>query len=886
MKVLVTGGTGFIGSTLIRHLIAAKYEVRVLVRQRKDSFLLENLNVEVVDGNVTYIQAVEKAVQGCSVVFNLASLYAFYPFWMRNPKAIYKINVAGTANMLAASLKYGVKKFIHTSTIAIIGAKPDGSPSDETAEFEPRGASHYARSKYLAEQEVLKFCQRGLPAVILNPAIVIGERDHKPTPSGDVIVKFLNKKYPGYFDALWSVADADDVARAHIAAVERGRTGERYILSNTQHYTLKEIFQLLEKSTGVKAPRFKIPHWFLLGFTYLDEVVSYFLFRKKPLMPTEGINFCKMSITYDNSKAIRELGYTPTPFEETLAKAVAWYRKNAYVEPHGILRVKAHGLRFVRGIMQSLGMEKFTDKLNPGTLGFFAMVKILGALRKAGIARNEDGWRKVTQSYLRTEQSRFALAVFGLDLWSDVKGELERTLASAKRHCLQRLVQFMKSQPMFHYELEWSTFDAKSRFKECVDMVEADFDKSGDLVRLEPHLDSETDAEKLGAMPVEVKDLLLRGIIQVYNETQDQNEKKRPIVLKKKWEQWLSKQSGTIPEPWRHRAADFGTRILGATFIRFESLPAGRSADGAGRFQVPLFTQCKHPGLGMLNIVCRFFGDFHEADLWFQFSHIPVDGVPAQEILNKLKAEWGTRAGLLFPASGYHEGIASEACSSDLGPGGVFHAYQFLDFRPFLRVRNELNKRYGRRAKQVISSAALLIWKLAQYKEFEDFKFAIPVDLRATAGRDRTLGFIFIRPGTYFDKQRPDRGFFVFQQEFNRQLFATRKRRSESYELLESYAAAPSALYAATSKFLMGPLKEFGGTLGITIIKKADFFVAPSSDAHKDGFIAFSNFSLPSEGGGKVGVVSMKGPREKIQKHMNVLRDVMQRAMQYDELYF
>jgi hypothetical protein len=275
-----------------------------------------------------------------------------------------------------------------------------------------------------------------------------------------------------------------------------------------------------------------------------------------------------------------------------------------------------------------------------------------------------------------------------------------------------------------------------------------------------------------------------------------------------------------------------------------------------------------------------------EADLWVQFSHIPLDGVPAQEILNKLKKEWGVCGELLFPASGYQEKMAPEVCSSGRGKGEAFHAYQFLDFQPFLKVRNELNKRYGRRARQVISSAALFIWKLAQYKEFEDVKFSIPVDLRATPERERTLGFIFIRPNTYFDRHRSDRGFFMFQQEFNRQLFAVRKRRSESYWLLDAYAVAPPALYAAISKFLLRSLREFSGTLGVSIIKKSDFFVAPLSDAHTDGFIALSNFSLASEDGGKVGVVSMKGPREKVQKYMHVLQDIMHRAIQYDELYF
>jgi dihydroflavonol-4-reductase len=886
MKVLVTGGTGFIGSTLVRHLLAAKYEVRVLARQRKDSFLLENLPLEVVNGDVTNLRAVEKAVEGCSVVFNLASLYAFYPFWVKEPKAIYKINVIGTVHMLEASLKYGVKRFIHTSTIATLNARSGPGPADESTGFESRGASHYARSKYLAEQEVMKFCQKGLPAVILNPAIVIGERDHKPTPSGDVIVKFLNKKYPGYFDSLWSVADADDVARAHLAAMEGGRAGERYILANSKHATLKEIFQLLEKITGIKAPRLRIPYGLLFAVTYLDEMFSHFLFRKKPLMPTEGVKFCKMSAKYNNSKAVLELGYTPTPFEKTLEKAAAWYRKNAYVEPHGILRTKARGLRVVRWFMQRLRMEKFTDKLNLGTIFFFGIVKMFEFLRKAGVSRNIDGWRKVTQCYLRTEQSKFSLSVFGLNLWSDVGGEHERTFDAARQHCVQRLARFLKAYPVFHSRLEWGPFCAKSRPQDTLDIVEAVFDEKGGLCRLDPRLDQEAGGEKFKAMPEEVRELLLRGIVQVYNGTKDRPDKKRSLILKKEWDRWLLKRSGDIPGPWRKPAAEYGERILSAVFIRFEILPAGFSGTGSGRFKVPAFIKSKHPGYGVLNITGHLTPDFQETDLWFQLSHIPMDGVPDQEILNDLKKEWGTRGELLFPASGYPKDMTPEICSAACVSEDIFQAYQFLDFQPFLKVRNELNRRFGRRAKQVVSSAALLIWKLAQYKEFEDIKFAVPVDLRATSGRARTLGFVFIRPNVYFDRYRPDRGFFEFQQEFNRQLFATRKRHSESYRLLEAYAVAAPFLYAATTKFLPGPLHNFVGTLGITIIKKADFFMAPASDVHTDGFIAFSNFSLPAEDGGQVCAVSMKGPREKVQKYMHVLQDVMHRAIQYDELYF
>ena len=192
MKVLVTGGTGFIGSAVVRHLVAGGYTVRVLARHKRNRGLLEGLKVEIVDGDVIHPKAVEKAVRGCSVIFNLASVYTFYPFWEKQARALYRINVGGVTHLLNAALRNKVRKFIHTSTIATIGKRPDGKPSDENAGFDFKRASHYARSKYLAEQEVLKFCRKGLPVVILNPAIVIGERDYKPTPSGEAIVKFLN----------------------------------------------------------------------------------------------------------------------------------------------------------------------------------------------------------------------------------------------------------------------------------------------------------------------------------------------------------------------------------------------------------------------------------------------------------------------------------------------------------------------------------------------------------------------------------------------------------------------------------------------------------------------------------------------------------------------
>jgi len=333
MKALVTGANGFLGSAVVRHLLAAGFSVRAMIRKTSEKFTLNGLNIEIIKGDVLQPQAVEKAVEGCKIILHLASVYAFYPWWEKRARAIYRINVEGTKNLLSAAVKHKVEKFIFTSSVASIGKRDNGKPSNEETIFNLwENACHYARSKILAENQVLNFFKNGLPALILNPAIIIGERDYKPTPSGEIIVKFLNRRYFCFFNATLSIADVDDVAKAHISAIHKGRAGERYILCNKETYTLEKIFQLLGEVSGIKAPRFKIPYPLLLGLSYIDEALSYLLLKKKPLMPSEGIKFCRLSIKFDSSKAMKELGYTTTPIRETLTKAVNWYRENGYIK--------------------------------------------------------------------------------------------------------------------------------------------------------------------------------------------------------------------------------------------------------------------------------------------------------------------------------------------------------------------------------------------------------------------------------------------------------------------------------------------------------------------------------------------------------------------------
>jgi len=876
MKVLVTGATGFIGSAIVRHLLAANYEVRILARTKRNQFLLSGLDVDIVDGNVTSPSAVEAAMKGCSVVIDVASVYAFYPFWEKHARAMYRINVQGTKNMLEAAYKNRVKRYVHTSTIATIGKNEDGKPSTENTPFDSRNASHYARSKYLAEQEVTQYCQKGLSAIILNPAIVIGQRDHKPTPSGEIIVKFLNRNYPGYFDATWSVADVDDVARAHVSAITKGTSGERYILCNKQPCTMKGMFQSLEKVSNIKAPKIKFPFALLNVFIHVEEFLAYKLFKRKPLLPTEGVKFCRNSIHYDNSKAVSDLGYRETPFNETLKKAVHWYRRNSYIEPRGLFRSKARGSKLIKQMMRFLKIDQYTDRFRPDTVVFYLIVKFLCLLQKVGFKSKKDGWRRITQSYLNTEQSKFVLASFRLDFFSDHPGRKSRTLSTARTQMIKRLSEFFRDQPSTHWQLKYHTFSVEGIKKTSVDIVYAEFDSKGQLRTLEPYFDP-ADRKDIDSITPKLRAAIHKGIIKSYNNTKDVSDFKRPKLLKQELGRWLSYEAVGSDHTLTGQMRHYVERILSAMFIHFEETSSSAGDFGVQRYKTPSFIKRKHPGFGFLNILCRFDRDFKEADLWVQFSHVPADGVPMQEVLKSLKKQWGQVEPFKLPSmNGENSNVAGipALCSSNGGAKGIYHVNAFVDFHPFLKYRKQFIAQYEGKFKNNITIAALLLWELAHYSAFEDMKFAVPIDLAETSRRERSLGFAFIRPGIYFDKNKADRGFLNFQRDFDRYLRATKKRKSIGYRLLESYALTSPFMYRSSIKLIPSAIGEFAGTIGLTIIKNAELFLSPYTDVHVDGFIAISNFHNRAQDGSKVCNVSIKGPKNRVSHYMEAIKEV------------
>jgi dihydroflavonol-4-reductase len=328
MKALVTGATGFIGGNLVRELLQQDYQVRALVRKGSNQRNIHNLDIDVVFGDLRDRVSLEKVLDGCDVLFHVA---ASYTFWTPDPKIIYETNVQGTENILTVALSKGIKKVIYTSTESTIGIRKNGGLGTEEMEVSPSDlAGHYKKSKHMAERLALNMCCDGLPLVIVNPTVPVGPLDIKPTPTGQFIVDFLKNKMPAYVYTGLNVVDVEDVAKGHILALERGRIGERYILGN-RNFTFREILGILERITGIKAPRLRIPIWLALGAAYADEFVSGRILGRHPHISISAVKAARRFRYFDCSKAIRELGFSQTVAEESFEKAVRWFRQNGYV---------------------------------------------------------------------------------------------------------------------------------------------------------------------------------------------------------------------------------------------------------------------------------------------------------------------------------------------------------------------------------------------------------------------------------------------------------------------------------------------------------------------------------------------------------------------------
>jgi dihydroflavonol-4-reductase len=327
MRTFVTGGTGFVGSAVIRKLLAEGHEVRTLVRHGTNTRQLDGLNVERISGDLSDTAALREGMTGCEWVFHVAALYAY---WGYSWDEFFQSNVEGTRRLMEAAQRSGLKRIVYTSSIATLGIPRDGAPGDEqTPVTLDDMIGYYKRSKFLAEEIVREFFQQGLPVVTVNPAAPVGVGDHKPTQTGKMILDFITGKMPAYVDTGLTIVDVDNVAEGHLLAMEKGKIGERYILGG-ENLSLKQVLDILAEVSGRPEVKIQIPRTVALAWAYVDTGLARLNPRHIPAATPDAVRVSSKREYFSSAKAIRELGYHFDPAYIALRKAVEWYRQNGY----------------------------------------------------------------------------------------------------------------------------------------------------------------------------------------------------------------------------------------------------------------------------------------------------------------------------------------------------------------------------------------------------------------------------------------------------------------------------------------------------------------------------------------------------------------------------
>jgi dihydroflavonol-4-reductase len=325
---LVTGATGFVGSAVTRALLRRGQRVRILARPGSDRRNLAKLCVEIAEGSLEAPEALARAVTGCRYVYHVA---ADYRLWVPDPEPMFRTNVVGTRDLMIAALDAGVERVIYTSSVATLGLVSKGSANEETPSRAEDMIGPYKRSKFEAEEVVRDLAQRrGLPVVIANPSTPVGPSDIKPTPTGRMILEAARGQMPAFVDTGLNIVHVDDVAEGHLAAAEKGRIGERYVLGG-ENMSLAEILAEVSRAAGRRAPSLRVPHGMLYPVAVGAELAAR-LTGREPLITLDGVRMSRKKMYFSSEKASRELGYRPRPAREAIIDAVSWFRANGYLQ--------------------------------------------------------------------------------------------------------------------------------------------------------------------------------------------------------------------------------------------------------------------------------------------------------------------------------------------------------------------------------------------------------------------------------------------------------------------------------------------------------------------------------------------------------------------------
>ena len=516
---------------------------------------------------------------------------------------------------------------------------------------------------------------------------------------------------------------------------------------------------------------------------------------------------------------------------------------------------------------RKLKMSRLIDHWTPGTIVIMIFIKCLQLLKKIGFKAKEEGWRKATGIFLRQEHTKFILAAFRLHYYNKTK--LSPDVETSKDVLISRLAKFLHKTPAYHWTNEAGFFMNKRKKVFFTDITEVVFAADGRILKLIPHFDETRPT--FAMLTPEIMEKALAQIIFYCNKTCNLRDPKRARKVHKKLSLWVMFQYN-LSRSGQQELGLFVNRIMNGTFIQFEVLTNDPETMLKERLATPNTQSRRHPGFGLLNIFCRFTNNLGEADLWFQYHHVPVDGMPMQEMLDELKKEWGTCGRIKYPA------LSSPAAEMELYDFGdkICRARIYTCFDEFMVLRKKINEKYYSQMGGPATVASMLIWGLSQHDGLRNRKFLFPVDtsLLVDYPQDRSISLVIIRPGKFFNPDKPGKGFIEYQYEFNRHLFATRLGKSETYELLELYALSHPLFYYFAGKLMPQAMGEIIGTAGVTILRDSEMFISPMTDVHFNGFIAIGNMKMPTEDGKNACAVSFCGNKERVLQYADAIQNI------------
>ena len=508
-------------------------------------------------------------------------------------------------------------------------------------------------------------------------------------------------------------------------------------------------------------------------------------------------------------------------------------------------------------------LRKLFDVWSIQNIVVIFILKALQFFRNLGAKAETAGWRKVSGIFVRNEYSKFMLASFRLKYTDTPAGSLRE----CKNILVEKLQKFIREQPPLYWAVRIGKLSFNRKRINVFDIMEAETDSSGNIVRVIPHFDKT--CPPVGFLPMQIT-FIINHIITVYNTMRYEPAETRMSQVEHALKIWISANSGYDLKV-RLRLTYLVDRIMSSVFVFFETKPGCSDGRAPIRFHIPDLRKIRHPGWGMLCIAARFSEDFSEVDLWWQCSHVTADGAPIQELMNKLKKEWGTAGVVQYPALPGSVSIPDTVYCGDK----IFRAKIYIDFSILHDLRKHFNENFQEQMHGKATLAGIFLWGISVHPFLEEKKFLVPVDLGMRDG-ERELGLLVIRPGKFREKEKnPMQAFLNFQREFNRKLNDIREGHGESDEFLQLCTMLHPIFYHAAKFLAPDSLNEILGTIGFSMIRDSEMFVGPFTEFQANGFLSLGNVSIPTVNGKHAGSLCISGDKKRIRFHLEAISQFM-----------